>query len=153
MRQINRRVFLQAASAGLAGGAALGPLSGHAAQPTTHINTPGKRPNVVLIITDDQGYGDLGCHGNPVLKTPHIDRLHGESVRFTQFNVSPVCSPTRAWSTGWWPSKPNSAPLPKPRARPSAVAETSRRRAVPLRLGGHGHTGRRPVTVSKRAWP
>lgn len=96
MCQINRRVFLQAASAGLAGGAALGPLSGHAAQPTTHINTPGKRPNVVLIITDDQGYGDLGCHGNPVLKTPHIDRLHGESVRFTQFNVSPVCSPTRA---------------------------------------------------------
>ncbi len=38
------------------------------------------RPNVVLILTDDQGYGDLSCHGNPVLKTPNLDRLHGESV-------------------------------------------------------------------------
>lgn len=39
-------------------------------------------PNIVLIITDDQGYGDLGRHGNPVLKTPHFDKLHCESVRF-----------------------------------------------------------------------
>lgn len=55
-----------------------------------------KRPNVVLILTDDQGYGDLGCHGNHVLKTPNLDRLHAESVRFTHFHVSPVCTPTRA---------------------------------------------------------
>jgi arylsulfatase A-like enzyme len=54
------------------------------------------RPNVVLIITDDQGYGDLSCHGNPVLQTPHIDKLHAESVRFTDFVVSPTCSPTRS---------------------------------------------------------
>jgi arylsulfatase A-like enzyme len=47
-------------------------------------------------MTDDQGYGDLGCHGNPVLKTPHLDKLHGEAVRFTDFHVSPFCSPTRA---------------------------------------------------------
>ena len=52
-------------------------------------------PNVILIITDDQGYGDLSVHGNPVLKTPHMDRLHGESVRFTDFHVAPMCSPTR----------------------------------------------------------
>src|SRR5947207_12114667 len=44
-----------------------------------------RRPNVILIITDDQGYGDLGCHGNPALKTPNLDRLHGESVRLTNF--------------------------------------------------------------------
>ncbi len=55
----------------------------------------GNRPNVVLIITDDQGYGDLSCHGNPILKTPHLDRLHAASVRFTDFQVSPTCSPTR----------------------------------------------------------
>jgi len=54
-----------------------------------------ERPNVVFVITDDQGYGDLGCHGNPILKTPHLDTLHGESVRFTDFHVSPTCSPTR----------------------------------------------------------
>ncbi len=54
------------------------------------------RPNIIFVITDDQGYGDLGCHGNPVLKTPHLDRFHAESVRFTDFNVSPTCAPTRA---------------------------------------------------------
>ena len=55
-----------------------------------------KQPNVVLVITDDQGYGDLGCHGNPVIETPNLDRLHSESVRLTNFHVSPTCSPTRA---------------------------------------------------------
>lgn len=53
-------------------------------------------PNVVLVMTDDQGYGDLGCHGNPFLKTPELNRLHAESVRFTDFHVSPFCTPTRA---------------------------------------------------------
>ena len=53
------------------------------------------RPNVVFILTDDQGYGDLSCLGNPTLHTPCIDRLHAESVRFTDFHVAPVCTPTR----------------------------------------------------------
>ncbi len=55
-----------------------------------------RQPNVVVIITDDQGYGDLACHGNPTLRTPNLDRLHGESVRFTDFHVDPLCAPTRA---------------------------------------------------------
>lgn len=54
------------------------------------------RPNVVFIITDDQGYGDLGCHGNGVIMTPNIDKLHSESVRFTNYHVGPTCAPTRA---------------------------------------------------------
>jgi arylsulfatase A-like enzyme len=54
------------------------------------------RPNIILVMTDDQGYGDLACHGHPLLKTPHLDRLHRESVRFTDFHVSPTCAPTRA---------------------------------------------------------
>ncbi len=54
------------------------------------------RPNILFILTDDQGYGDVGAHGNPVLKTPHLDRLRSESVRFTDFQVSPTCSPTRS---------------------------------------------------------
>ncbi|WP_166831096.1 sulfatase-like hydrolase/transferase [Thalassoroseus pseudoceratinae] len=54
------------------------------------------RPNVILVMTDDQGYGDLSCHGNPVLKTPNLDRLYAESVRLTDFHVSPFCTPTRA---------------------------------------------------------
>lgn len=54
------------------------------------------RPNVILIITDDQGYGDLGFHGNPDVKTPVIDKLASESIAFRNFYVSPVCAPTRA---------------------------------------------------------
>ena len=54
------------------------------------------RPNVIFILTDDQGYGDLSAHGNPVLKTPNLDKLRSESARFTDFQVSPTCSPTRS---------------------------------------------------------
>jgi len=68
--------------------------------------TAAKRPNVVLVITDDQGYGDLSCHGNPVLKTPHLDKLHSESVRLTDYHVAPTCSPTRAaLITGHWSNR------------------------------------------------
>src|SRR5687768_8277756 len=56
---------------------------------------PARKPNVILVITDDQGYGDLSCHGNPVLKTPHLDKLHAESVRLTDFHAAPMCTPTR----------------------------------------------------------
>jgi arylsulfatase A-like enzyme len=52
-------------------------------------------PNVVLIMTDDQGYGELSCHGNPVVRTPHLDTIARESVRLTDFNVDPMCTPTR----------------------------------------------------------
>ncbi len=55
-----------------------------------------KRPNVIIVLTDDQGYGDLSCHGNPILKTPNLDKLHNESIRFTDFHVCPMCTPTRA---------------------------------------------------------
>jgi arylsulfatase A-like enzyme len=54
------------------------------------------RPNVLIVITDDQGYGDLSCHGNPVLKTPNLDAFAKSSVQMTHFYVSPVCSPTRS---------------------------------------------------------
>jgi len=54
------------------------------------------KPNVIIIITDDQGYGEIAAHGNTVIKTPHMDKLHSESVRLTNFHVDPTCSPTRA---------------------------------------------------------
>ena len=56
----------------------------------------GKRPNILFLLTDDQGYGDISAHGNPVLKTPNLDRLRSEGLRFTDFHVSPTCSPTRS---------------------------------------------------------
>jgi arylsulfatase A-like enzyme len=55
-----------------------------------------RRPNIVLFVSDDQGFGDLSLHGNPVLKTPSLDRIAQEGAEFTQFHVNPVCSPTRA---------------------------------------------------------
>ena len=57
---------------------------------------PPRRPNVLLILTDDQGHGDLGCHGNPKIRTPHLDRFARQSVRMQYFYVAPVCAPTRA---------------------------------------------------------
>ncbi|CAN5905375.1 arylsulfatase [soil metagenome] len=56
----------------------------------------GKRPNIIFLLTDDQGYGDLSVHGNPVLSTPNFDKMHGQSLRFTNFMVSPTCAPTRS---------------------------------------------------------
>ena len=65
-----------------------------------------QKPNIVIVITDDQGYGDLGCHGNPVIKTPHIDKLHDESTVLTDYHVAPTCSPTRAaLLTGHWTNR------------------------------------------------
>ncbi len=55
-----------------------------------------KRPNVILILIDDQGYGDMSCHGNPVLKTPNMDALGAQAVRLNDFHVCPLCSPTRS---------------------------------------------------------
>jgi arylsulfatase A-like enzyme len=73
-----------------------------------------KKPNVILVMTDDQGYADLGCTGNPWIQTPNIDRFYEESMRMTDFHVQPLCTPTRgalmsghrpikngAWATNW----------------------------------------------------
>ncbi len=57
---------------------------------------PASRPNIILIMTDDQGWAQVGSHGNATIRTPRLDRLAAESVEFTRFYVSPVCAPTRA---------------------------------------------------------
>jgi uncharacterized sulfatase len=54
------------------------------------------RPNVILIVTDDQGYGDMSCHGNPWLNTPNLDKLHDEGVSLDDYHTDPYCTPTRA---------------------------------------------------------
>ncbi|GAB4406982.1 MAG: hypothetical protein OHK0039_09140 [Bacteroidia bacterium] len=54
------------------------------------------QPNILLILVDDLGYGDLSLTGNPHLSTPHLDQLGKESAQFRHFYVSPVCAPTRA---------------------------------------------------------
>ena len=54
------------------------------------------KPNIVLVMSDDVGYGDWACLGNPIIHTPAADAFYKESVRFTDFHVSPTCSPTRS---------------------------------------------------------
>ena len=65
-------------------------------QEANNVSETDLAPNVVVIITDDQGYGDIGCHSNPYIRTPNLDALYEESVRFTDFHVGPTCAPTRA---------------------------------------------------------
>ncbi|MDX9752343.1 MAG: arylsulfatase [bacterium] len=82
-----RRAFIQTTA--LTAGA----LAASSALP---LAAQGVRPNVLLIMTDDQGYGDLGFHSNPQIRTPHLDQLARESAVFERFYVCPVCAPTRA---------------------------------------------------------
>lgn len=68
------------------------------------------KPNIIFVITDDQGYGDLGCHGNKYVQTPNLDKFYEDSIRLTDYHVGPTCAPTRAGimtghyanSTGVW---------------------------------------------------
>lgn len=55
-----------------------------------------QKPNIIIILADDLGYGDLGCYGSKTINTPFIDQLAKEGVRFTDFYVHPICSPIRA---------------------------------------------------------
>ncbi|MHC4215086.1 MAG: arylsulfatase [Planctomycetota bacterium] len=90
---INRRLFLQRIALG-----AMGTVAGSLGcqKNSAWRRDSKKKPNVILVMTDDQGYGDFSCHGHPILKTPNIDALYDRSVRLTDFHVDPSCSPTRA---------------------------------------------------------
>jgi arylsulfatase A-like enzyme len=87
----SRRTFLK--SAGAFSAAAL-PASLRAIAESPAAS--GRRPNVLFLLADDQGYGDLSCHGNPYLTTPNIDKFAAESTELTRFYVCPVCSPSRS---------------------------------------------------------
>ena len=95
-RCTTRRDVLRGMAATVVGGSAVGRAFSMAAPRGKPTASGARKPNVVLVMTDDQGYGDLSCHGNDILRTPNIDRLHAQSVRMTSFHVDPTCSPTRA---------------------------------------------------------
>src|SRR5690349_15104651 len=102
MHALTRRRMLTVA--GLAVAAAW--LAGVGPHAQSQVPSPAERPNVVLIITDDVGYGDIGSYGAPDIKTPRIDRLAAEGVRLTDFYAMPVCTPTRAMLiTGRYPQR------------------------------------------------
>jgi arylsulfatase A len=70
-------------------------------------NSANRRPSFLVILVDDLGYGDLGCFGHPMIKTPHLDKLAGQGIRLTEcYSAAPVCSPSRAGLlTGRAPSR------------------------------------------------
>lgn len=105
------------------------------------------RPNFVIILTDDLGYGDLGCYGNPVIRTPHLDQLAQQGLRLTSFySAAPVCSPSRAaLLTGRIPQReglfdwiPNDAPIYLRRNAPT-IATRLRDRGYATALVGKWH--------------
>ena len=102
-RIVDRRIFLQTVLAA-AGGFTCNVSGGNRNSATGPKQKP---PNFIIIFVDDQGYQDLGCYGSPKIKTPRIDRMAAEGIRFTDFYVAaPICSPSRAaLMTGCYPSR------------------------------------------------
>jgi arylsulfatase A-like enzyme len=112
----------------------------------------GSLPNFIIILTDDQGFGDLGCNGSKLIKTPHIDRMAAEGMRFTDFYAtSPICTPTRAsLMTACYPSRVGlGTPLHTPdrvglNEEEITVAELLRTRGYLTACIGKWHLGHYP---------
>jgi len=118
-----------------------------------------EKPNFVIIFTDDQGYGDLGCFGSTTIKTPHIDRLAKEGRMFTNFMVaSPVCTPSRAaLLTGCYPKRVSMHqhvlfPASKKGLNPSehSIADHLKAQGYATACFGKWHLGHHPETLPQK---
>jgi len=115
-------------------------------------------PNFVIIFTDDQGYGDIGCFGSPTIKTPRLDRMAREGRRFTSFYVAaPVCTPSRAaLMTGCYPQRVSLPTVLFPRDRiginddETTVAEVLKTRGYATACIGKWHLGHLPPFLPTR---
>ncbi len=132
---MDRRKFLRSAAAAAA------PAFSQRSQP----------PNIVLILADDLGWGDLSCYGNPYIHTPRIDRMAAEGVRFTDFYAQPLCGPSRAAIlTGCYPVRNSLMFNHIPRARTGihpgeiTVAEHLKNRGYATAIAGKWHLGDAP---------
>ncbi|MHC4800152.1 MAG: sulfatase-like hydrolase/transferase, partial [Planctomycetota bacterium] len=108
-------------------------------------------PNFIIILTDDQGYGDLGCFGSPNIETPNIDRMADEGIRFTSFYSAPFCGPSRAsLMTGSHPPRVSLAFNHSPKARTGlnpheiTIAEVLKSQGYATMLIGKWHLGDHP---------
>ncbi len=123
MKKLTRREFVASAAAASA-------LAGAAAD--VSLGAQAERPNVLYIMADDLGWGDLSCYGRPDYKTPNLDRLASEGVRFTHaYSAAPVCTPTRcAFVTGRYPAR-TAVGLEEPLSWRKQLAEQKRDPGLP----------------------
>ena len=149
--RMNRREFLSLTGRGAMAGLAAGAMPGAAfgGSPRAKKRRP---PNIVLIFTDDQGYQDVGCFGSPKIKTPNLDRLAREGMRFTDFYVAqPVCGASRAaLLTGCYPNRIGLLGAPNHRARHGVadgemtLAEVCKQKGYATAMYGKWHLGHLP---------
>ena len=159
-RRMNRRGFLETAGrAALAGACAgLAPGAVGCAAGRTIPAGADRPPNVVLVFTDDQGYQDLGCFGSPDIKTPHIDRLRREGMKFTDAYVAqPVCGASRAaLLTGCYPNRIGLLGAPSHRAKHGVaagemtLAELVKQKGYATAIYGKWHLGHLPPFLPTR---
>lgn len=108
---MNRRRFLKHLGLAAAGACLPQVLGCQQSQAANHVN---KKPNFLIVFTDDQGYGDLGCYGSTTIRTPRLDHLAAEGTRFTNFYAQPVCGPSRsALLTGRYPVRSGGWSMPE----------------------------------------
>ncbi len=115
------------------------------------------QPNFVIIFTDDQGYGDLGCYGSPNIETPNIDRMAAEGMRFTSFYAAPFCGPSRAaLMTGCYPPRVDMAFNHNPEATTGlnleeiTIAEILKQKGYATMMIGKWHLGDHPSFMPLR---
>ena len=147
-RHYSRREFLRATGAFVAGARVL-----QSGRPALGRRASGRRPNVVIIFTDDQGYQDVGVFGSPNIKTPHLDRMAAEGMKFTNFYVAAsVCSPSRAaLMTGCYPPRVGITGVLFPRhniglnPEEVTIADVLKRRRYATACIGKWHLGHLPT--------
>ena len=151
---VNRRTFL-----GLLGGSGAALMvSSRSRASIAHASASPRLPNFIIIITDDQGYSDIGCFGSPNIKTPRLDKMAAEGVKFTDFYVAAsVCTPSRAaLMTGCYPKRVGLPYVLSPAAwigiSPSeiTIAEILKTRGYATKCIGKWHLGRLPQFLPTR---